>query len=283
MPGKSVLHVFPLLMFVVQACNLPAGTASADGAGLALTITAQVQSLQSNTPAGNPTLSVDETDFGQPVENLSDAVMVTVSTATHCRKGPGQEFEIIFSLPPGTAAEVVGRNSGADYWIIAVPGSNSETCWLWGRYAEVTGDASAVAEVNLPPAPNNNDPAANVPNPTASFTDTPVPFIAVTQPVLVITKPSAPELAYAGVICEDQGGGLILYKLNMGWDDKSFNEAGFEVILTRPAGPPSKYTTSATHIDMETLETAGTLVTLSLTAYNSAGHSTPVVETLKCS
>lgn len=276
---RFFLPVFIMLMLVVQACNLPAGGDST-GTGLALTITAQVRSLESGSGTHTPTPVVEEAGVVQSTEHPSGDVKVTVNTATNCRKGPGQGFDIVFSLPPGVTAQVVGRNSPANYWVIAVPGSNGETCWLWGQYAEVSGDASTVAEVDAPAAPNT--PAANVPDPTATFTDTPVPFIAVTQPILVITKPSAPVLAYFGVQCVDRGGGSFLFKINMGWDDKSFNEAGFEVILTRPAGPPSKYTTTGTAIDVETVETAGTVVTLSLTAYNSAGHSAPISETFKC-
>lgn len=281
MSEKFVLSVLVVLIFFVQACNLPAGTGSADGMELALTITAQVQALQSGSGTSTPTPVAEEAEVVQPVENPSNNVTLTVSTATNCRKGPGQGFEIVFSLPPGMAAQVVGRNSAADYWIIIVPGSNGETCWLWGQYAEVTGDASTVAEVDASAAAPNT-PAVNVPNPAATHTNTPVPLIVITQPVLVITKPSAPALAYFGVQCVDQGGGLYLFKLNMGWDDKSFNEAGFEVLLTRPVGLPSKYTTTGTTIDVETVETAGTVVTLSLTAYNSTGHSVPISETFRC-
>lgn len=269
---KSCPPVLALLIFLVQACNLPTDE-DTSGAGLALTITAQVQALETATGTGTPTPGAEEAGGLQPLDP-SNEVNLTVSTATNCRKGPGQSFEIVFSLPPGLAARVVGRNSAADYWVIEVPGVDGETCWLWGRYAEVTGDAAAVAEVAAPAAPDS--PAADAPEATATFTKTPVPLIVVTQPVLVITKPSAPTLAYWGSQCVDRGGGTFLNKLNIGWDDNSFNEAGFEAILTRPAGPPSKYTTSGTHLDVETVETAGTVLTISVTAYNSAGHSAAV-------
>ncbi len=271
MPRKFFSAALAMLMFTVLACNFPIAGNSSSNEELALTITAQAQLLATSTATSTATPGAEEAVDGQPIADSSTDVTVTVSTATNCRKGPGQDFEIIISMQPGLAARVTGRNTPNDYWIIEVPGSNGDTCWLWGRHAEVTGDTSALPEIAAPAAPGNPTNA-----PAATPTKTPVPLIVVTQPVLVITKPSAPTLAYWGNQCVNQGG-LFLYKLNIGWEDNSFNEAGFEAILTRPAGPPSKYTTTGTHLDIETVEAAGTILTVSVTAYNSAGHSAPVV------
>jgi hypothetical protein len=60
----------------------------------------------------------------------------------------------------GQTAEVVGKNSSTNYWIIKIPGNASGTCWLWGQYATVSGDTSALAEATVPPTPIVLPPAA---------------------------------------------------------------------------------------------------------------------------
>jgi hypothetical protein len=56
-------------------------------------------------------------------------------------------------LQPGQVANVVGRNATGDYWIIRNPNRSSETCWLWGWYATVVGDTSALPLFVPPPLP----------------------------------------------------------------------------------------------------------------------------------
>jgi hypothetical protein len=57
-------------------------------------------------------------------------------------------------------AEVVGRHSTRDYWIIRNPDRPGELCWLWGEYATLTGNPSALPEFTPPPSPT--------PSPTAT-------------------------------------------------------------------------------------------------------------------
>lgn len=90
------------------------------------------------------------------------AVQISVSVPTNCRVGPGEGYRRVGALQVGEFAEVVGRNSTGNYWIIRNPTRAGETCWLWGQYASLTGDTSALP-VFTPPAP----PATATP--TADF------------------------------------------------------------------------------------------------------------------
>ena len=59
---------------------------------------------------------------------------VSVSVGTNCRTGPGKTYAYIGELKVGETAEVVGKKTSYNYWIIKNP-SASGTCWLWGEYA----------------------------------------------------------------------------------------------------------------------------------------------------
>jgi hypothetical protein len=77
------------------------------------------------------------------------APTVSVSLDTNCRTGPGEPYESISWLHVGETAQVVGRSPGGDFWIIQnIHGSG--TCWLWKKYATVTGDTSNLPIIQAP-------------------------------------------------------------------------------------------------------------------------------------
>ena len=94
----------------------------------------------------------------QEIPSLSDVPMVHVSTATSCRVGPGQVYDLIGTLIPGQDVEAVGRSAAGDYWLIQYPGSPAVQCWL--DVASVTGIGDF----------------QNLPIPTLPSTPTPVVF-----------------------------------------------------------------------------------------------------------
>jgi hypothetical protein len=80
--------------------------------------------------------------------------MVSVSLETNCRIGPGKVYDLVGNgLQVGQMAEVIGRDSGGQYWILRDPDSPSITCWLWGQYATVTGDWQSLPVMTPPPTP----------------------------------------------------------------------------------------------------------------------------------
>lgn len=80
------------------------------------------------------------------------APMISVTTNTNCRVGPGKAYELIGGLKVGETAEVVGKYLDADYWIIFDKDIGRE-CWLWGRYAQVSGNTDALRIYEAPPLP----------------------------------------------------------------------------------------------------------------------------------
>jgi hypothetical protein len=77
--------------------------------------------------------------------------MVSVTTGTNCRTGPGREYDIVGGAPVGVKFVVIGRNTSTDYWIIRL--QDGRECWLWGRHAVVEGNVSTLPEYAIPALP----------------------------------------------------------------------------------------------------------------------------------
>jgi len=185
---------------------------------------------------------------------------VTVSTATNCRTGPGQAYGISYGLPVGQAAEVVGKNSSTNYWIIKIP-NGAGTCWLWGQYATVTGDTGSLPTVAIPPTPT----------PTITPTSTVAPL------------PAAPSNTSAVLLTCVTNNFTQTLTVTVTWVDNSNNESGFNIYananfvdgssvdqLLNSVGPnTTSYTVTAT-----TVSKSPSIIKVE--AFNSAGSSTRV-------
>lgn len=283
------LSILPILMFTLQACNLQLVNI-ADSDGLVLTITAQAKILEeaavSPTPTSTPVIIIvtatgdDNNPAAPPQETAtntpegssanvpppaSGAPTVTVSVATNCRTGPGQSYPSIYGHPVGVSAEVVGKNTSTNYWIIKIPGSNN-TCWLWGQYATVTGDTSGLQNVAIPPTP------------TLTITPTFTPTKVVLQP------PAAPSnLSQTSTCTKNINIGPVTWSFNgtFTWQDNSTNEdgfniyvydTGFTVIADRLIGTIGPNSTSYAL----SFSVAGPSPILRIEAYNNAGASARV-------
>lgn len=112
----------------------------------ALTAPSSEAPLPSLTPTPSATPS--------PTYTFTPTVpMVSVSGNTNCRTGPGTVYDLVFVLTVGQTAQVVGRDGEGQYWVIRNPSNPANSCWLWGNYATVTGDWSALPVIPAPPTP----------------------------------------------------------------------------------------------------------------------------------
>lgn len=70
----------------------------------------------------------------------------------------------------GEVAEVVGRHATRDYWIIRNPDRDG-ICWLWGRYATLSGNTDVLPIYTPPPSPTPRPTSTPTltPSPTANF------------------------------------------------------------------------------------------------------------------
>jgi hypothetical protein len=156
MKAKHALLAINVLLIAVLSCNLSGGQ-TAGAPDLAGTITAQAQTLQA--PSGTPALSATPTNTATVTPTFTPSVpQVSVSSATNCRTGQGVNFDLVFTMNPGQMAEVVGKDTPDNYWVIKNPAGG--TCWLWGQYATVTGNISGIPDVAPLPTPTPSEPAA---------------------------------------------------------------------------------------------------------------------------
>jgi len=165
--GKKFTLAVIALVLAALACNLPSQKPNTDAV-----LTAIAGTEQATAATSTPT--------------TSSTVFVTVSTATNCRTGPGTNYDLVLVFQPGQTAEVVGKYTPSNYWIIKTP--TGGTCWLWGAYAAVQGDTSTLAEM-VPPAPPPTTVAQNptkVPKNKSSPTAT---SAAVVNPNPILVNP----------------------------------------------------------------------------------------------
>lgn len=208
------------------------------------------------TATPDPALATATTDPAAnvaPTATTSSAVTVTVSQNTNCRSGPGQAFNDVGSLGPGQIAEVIGKDTFDNYWIIKLPDGSGKTCWLWGQYATVTGDASKVADVATP-TPKGGSAAS-------------------TGPL------NAPTLT-GSVNCVDVGGGDYEYQIGLDWKDNSTNETKFNIYTSTS----DKFTAPAnkTFFDFDVTLPSGTDLFVTIKAANDSGESGPSQIGFKC-
>lgn len=156
MKANRTLIALNALLAAVLACNLPSSQRPVQ----APTDQADVAIEASDTPAFTATPQFTETPSLTPTITLTPTPtipQVSVTSATNCRTGPGIEYDLLFTLQPGQTVEIIGKDSPDNYWIINMPSGGS--CWLWGKYAVVSGNLAVLREYAPPPTPTPSLPA----------------------------------------------------------------------------------------------------------------------------
>lgn len=253
---KLIFLLSALMIIALTACNLPAGQ-SPEVSSLALTITAQALLLEPGAPPpvqDTPLPASTSTPEFTPTITLTptpSVPTVTVSVNTNCRTGPGTQYDIIGALVIGQSAEVVGKNSASNSWIIKTPGGTGN-CWLWGQYATVSGNTSGLPEYAIPSTPTPSP----IPIPAAVKN---LSAIKVCIPVVL------PNFQYMG---------------NITWEDQSDNEKGFIIYFNSVANVIGPDITTFPILPM--VFPAGFPYTIGVEAYNDAGKSAKKEVTITC-
>jgi hypothetical protein len=161
-----------LLFGAGLACQLPTTTSGqVDPTALAEALVAAqnatiVAGLTETAALPAPELPAEGT--ATPTETATSAetatTAATISTSpsarlienTHCRKGPLAAYDLVITYLNGQLLDILGKNAAGDYWFVSNPNNPSANCWLWGRYAQVSGDTSQVPVFTPPPTPTPN-------------------------------------------------------------------------------------------------------------------------------
>lgn len=174
MKRKPVLLYISLISIVIilTACNIPIVNPPSDSG---ISVEDQAKTIVALTMAAMPVNEVPQaqdtpmpptaTNTELPTNTLEptmtptntltptpEIARVSVSVDTNCRTGPAKIFDWVGALLVGETAEVVGRSSEGDYWIIKNP-DGAGNCWLWGYYASVTGPTTGLVVYTPPPTP----------------------------------------------------------------------------------------------------------------------------------
>jgi len=256
---KRMLIAPSVLLIAALACNAPAtGAGSPSNTtdnGPASTITALAATIEAQGTAGaNTDTPLAPTDTATVTQTPTPSVpMVSVSQTTNCRTGPGTVYDLLGSLVTGQSAQVVGKYSAMNYWIINTPGS-SGTCWLWGQYATVSGNTSGLPEM-IPP-----------PTPTPAATATPA-------------APADPSKFKSSVTCGPSGSFLFWnVQVVLTWVDNATNEDGYHLsrngtLLVTLATDSITYTDNTSLAKLYKLGSPPPSISYSIDAFNSAGKS----------
>lgn len=124
-----------------------------------------------------PTPTSTQVDANEAAPTSSFPI-VSVSTDTNCRIGPGQVYQLKGALLVGEKADIVARDPSGYFWYIENPDKPGEFCWLWGNYAAIEGDTSKLPVFTPIPPPTFTPTATSTP--THYPTDTPYPTVMAT-------------------------------------------------------------------------------------------------------
>ena len=181
-----------LITFSLTACNLPvgqpastpdinatvaaevaiakaaetmvAGTLAAGGQAVlpaTATNTVEAQPLDTSTPTNTPTITLTPTPEG---------VFLVLSADTHCRKGaPFTAFPIVTTVKAGDKVTVLSRNPENDSYYVINPYDPNSKCWLYGKYATLSGDVASLAVSTMQPTPTFTPTPTPVPDFTVSY------------------------------------------------------------------------------------------------------------------
>ena len=168
--NKYSLLTLVLVLIALSACTLPDGTG--EGAdpmmvtqtyqALDVIAGATVQAIQSQEAQATLLASIPSPTFTPgpptltptPTHTSTPAVpTIAVSLDTNCRVGPGKVYDMVGALLVGETTEILARGSVPNYWVVDNPDYPGHECWLWGKYATVSGNTSHLPIRSAAPTP----------------------------------------------------------------------------------------------------------------------------------
>ncbi len=114
----------------------------------AFTPTQSPAPTSTNTPIPEPT----STSTPEPVD--FEPPIVQVSLDTNCRSGPGKVYPYLGGLFVGEESTVHGIDPSGAWYYIVNPDIEDSYCWIWGYYAETSGDTEPLPIFTPGPTPN---------------------------------------------------------------------------------------------------------------------------------
>jgi len=150
--------VLTAMLTAALACSAPLGQGGAtlSPGELASALAGTIGAVASQTAAALPTASATPSATAEPSATATitytptpEELIGELSQDTNCRTGPFSFYAFVTTVLQGEQVEVLGVNSAGDYWFVTAP--NGKECWMWTRYARITGNAGRVLPLFTPP------------------------------------------------------------------------------------------------------------------------------------
>jgi uncharacterized protein YraI len=94
-----------------------------------------------------------ETPLPTPTSTPEAPVAWARTLGANCRYGPGQEWEVVSTIPAGTSAEIKGRTVNTAWWYVTNPmKTDGSFCWLAYDVVDTAGNLNIVRIVEPPEA-----------------------------------------------------------------------------------------------------------------------------------
>lgn len=153
---RRLLPLAAILIIAALACNISISTDGLPGLGQVLPSDTAAATATDTLPADTPTPTLE------PSATLTPTITPTATPEppraqltenTNCRTGPLSVYDLISTFLTGRTLDIVGRNAEGTYWYVTDPLEPGTECWLWGRYAQVSGAVDTVPVFTPPPTP----------------------------------------------------------------------------------------------------------------------------------
>ncbi|MEX2143318.1 MAG: SH3 domain-containing protein, partial [Anaerolineales bacterium] len=188
----SILHSLILLSFLLSACagvtDQAATQTAAASALFADVATAQalqaLQTAEAGKAAAQATTDALATDeaIQQAEGSATAAAQATLDAippqlipadSAACRVGPDAQFAQVANLAVGVAVRVFGRSDDGDWWQVASPDDETETCWVFEQPGfTFLGPVTSLPVAAAPSLPTNTPAPTFAPGIAARYIHT---------------------------------------------------------------------------------------------------------------
>lgn len=154
--SRALLALPLILVLTTLACNLtlpPIGvTIGGQAAPSNTPAVVATEILPADTATPTPEPSVTPTPTITPTAT-PEPPRAQLTENTNCRTGPLSVYDLISTYITGKTLDILGRTADQTYWYVSDPLEPGTECWLWGRYAQVSGAVDTVPVFTPPPTP----------------------------------------------------------------------------------------------------------------------------------
>ncbi len=171
--GPVLLVSFAVLIgfsFIGIAIYFALPNNSAAPAPTLMSVLPTVAPLPSVTMAPNVVAAAPTSPTPPTTAPTAASAVLNVMQDANVRSGPGFNYPVLGGLLAGTSVTVIGRDSSAQWFVIAYGAGSSGQGWISSIVATYTGDTNSLTVITAPPPPPPTNTA-----PPAAPTNTPAP------------------------------------------------------------------------------------------------------------